>query len=68
MTGAFWTIRRVALLGAVLGAIYGCFDMAGTVVVGRNWATVLVRLSVDALLGALLGALIGRFLPANRSK
>jgi hypothetical protein len=60
LPSGFWTVRTMALLGAVLFAAYGAF---GLQLDGRNTARVVGGLVAYAAIGAILGAVMARFLP-----
>jgi hypothetical protein len=63
----FWTIRTMALLGAVLFAAYGVFGLRAEWALGGDYASRAVgSLVAYAAVGAIFGAVIARFLPARR--
>jgi hypothetical protein len=60
----FWTIRTMALLGAVLFAAYGILELRTDWALGGDYAYRAVGgLVAYAAVGAIFGAVIARFLP-----
>lgn len=60
----FWTVRTMALLGAVLFAAYGVFGLQAEWDLGGDYAARAVGgLIAYAATGGIFGAVMGRFLP-----
>ncbi len=64
LPAGFWTIRTMALLGAVLFAAYHMFELRSEWTLGGDYASRAVGGFVAyAAIGAIFGAVIARFLP-----
>jgi hypothetical protein len=60
----FWTIRTMALLGAVLFAAYGVFGLQAELALGGDYASRAVGSLIGyAAVGAIFGAVMARLMP-----
>jgi hypothetical protein len=63
----FWTVRTMALLGAVLFAAYGAFGLRAEWAFGRDYASRAVGSTIAyAAVGAIVGAVMASFLHSKR--
>ena len=67
MNAEFWTIRRMALLGAIIMVTYSFATNDHLACRGDRFMRSIGNLVGYAAAGAIVGAIIGRFLPAQNS-